>query len=70
MKINKKIENIDTNNFVKQYLKTCGIEDVKGYLNPDISFFDDPFDYLNIKKAIQIFDKHVNNKDTVGIVMD
>ena len=70
MKIKKKIENIDTNNFIEQYLKTCGIENIEGYLNPDISFFDDPFDYFNIEKAIQIFDKHVNNKDTVGIVMD
>ena len=70
MKIKKKIENIDTNNFIEQYLKTCGIENIEGYLNPDISFFDDPFDYFNIEKAIQIFDKHVNNKDTIGIVMD
>ena len=70
MKIKKKIENIDINNFIEQYLKICGIKDVEGYLNPNVSFYDDPFDYVNIEKAIEIFNKHVNKKDLVGIVMD
>ena len=70
MKIKKKIKNIDINNFIEQYLKICGIKDVEGYLNPNVSFYDDPFDYVNIEKAIEIFNKHVNKKDLVGIVMD
>ena len=70
MKINKKIKEINVDNFIEQYLKSCGIEDVKGYLNPDILFFDDPFDYVNINEAIQIFDYHVKNKSNVGILMD
>lgn len=70
MKINKKIKEINVDNFIEQYLKACGIENVEGYLNPDILFFDDPFDYVNINEAIQIFDYHVNNKSNVGILMD
>lgn len=70
MKINKKIKKINIDNFIEQYLKACGIENVEEYLNPDISFFDDPFDYVNINKAIQIFDYHVKNKSNVGILMD
>lgn len=70
MKINKKIKEINVDNFIEQYLKACGIENVEGYLNPDILFFDDPFDYANINEAIQIFDYHVKNKSNVGILMD
>ena len=70
MKINKKIKEINVDNFIEQYLKSCGIENVEGYLNPDILFFDDPFDYVNINEAIQVFDYHVKNKSNVGILMD
>ena len=70
MKINKKIKEINVNNFIEQYLKSCGIENIEGYLNPDVVFFDDPFDYININEAIQVFDYHVKNKSNVGILMD
>ena len=70
MKINKKIKEINVDNFIEQYLKACGIENVEGYLNPDVLFFDDPFDYVNINEAIQAFDYHVKNKSNVGILMD
>ena len=70
MKINKRIKEINVDNFIEQYLKSCGIEDVEGYLNPDLLFFDDPFDYVNINEAIQVFDYHVKNKSNVGILMD
>ena len=70
MKINKKIKEINVDNFIEQYLKSCGIENVEGYLNPDLLFFDDPFDYVNINEAIQVFDYHVKNKSNVGILMD
>ena len=70
MKINKKIKEINIDNFIEQYLKSCGIENVEGYLNPDLLFFDDPFDYVNINEAIQVFDYHVKNKSNVGILMD
>lgn len=70
MKINKKIKEINVDNFIEQYLKSCGIENVEGYLNPDVLFFDDPFDYVNINEAIQVFDYHVKNKSNVGILMD
>ena len=53
MKINKKIKEINVDNFIEQYLKACGIENVEGYLNPDVLFFDDPLDYVNINEAIK-----------------
>jgi len=69
LKINKKIEHIDKNNFINQYLSSCGIEDIQKYLNPDKSCFEDPFNYLNMKKAIEVFDKHIHD-DKIGIVVD
>ena len=70
MKIKKRIEKINCSNFIEQYLKSCGIEDVDLYLHPNIQCFDDPFDYKNIEKAIQVFDKHIQNKSNIGILID
>ena len=70
MKIKKKIENISCFNFIEQYLSSCGIEDVDRYLNPDRECFDNPLDYLNMKDAVELFDKHVKAKSKVGIVVD
>ena len=70
MKIKKKVENISCFNFIKQYLFSCGINDVDRYLNPDRDCFDNPFDYLNMKEAIQVFDKHIKQKSKIGILMD
>lgn len=70
MKINKKIKNISHYNFITQYLSACGIENVDEYLNPTRSCFENPFNYLNMKKAIQLFEKHIKENEKVGILMD
>ena len=70
MKIKKKIEKIDCSNFIKQYLKSCGIDDVDLYLNPNIQCFNNPFDYQNMEKAIKVFDKHIKKKNNIGILID
>lgn len=70
MKIKKRIDKINCSNFIKQYLKSCGIDDVDLYLNPNIQCFDNPFDYKNMKQAIKIFDKHIKNKNDIGILID
>ena len=70
MKIKKKIENLSAYNFINQYLKSCGIEDIDLYLNPTLECFENPFNYLNMEKAIQVFKKHIKENKKVGILMD
>lgn len=70
MKIKKKIENISCYNFITQYLESCGIEDIDLYLYPTTECFDNPFDYYNIEKAIQVFKHHAKENEKVGILMD
>ena len=70
MKIKKKIENLSAYNFINQYLESCGIEDIDLYLNPTLECFENPFNYPNIKKAIQMFEKHTKENKKVGILMD
>ena len=70
MKIKKKIENLSAYNFINQYLESCGIEDIDLYLNPTLECFENPFNYPNIKKAIQMFEKHTKENEKVGILMD
>lgn len=59
-KLNKK--------FIPQYLKACGIEDAKRYLNPDTRCFDNPWDYKNMGEAVDCLNEHL--KDKIGILMD
>ena len=70
MKISSKIEKIIPQDFIEQYLTSCGIENVKSYLNPKRSCFENPNNYLNMKDAINVFDKHLKNKSNFGILMD
>lgn len=70
MKIKKKIENLSAYNFINQYLESCGIEDIDLYLNPTLECFENPFNYPNMKKAIQVFEKHAKENEKVGILMD
>jgi hypothetical protein len=70
LKIKKKIENLSAYNFINQYLESCGIEDTDLYLNPTLECFENPFNYPNMEKAIQVFEKHTKENEKVGILMD
>lgn len=66
-----KLQIIDKN-FIVDYLRACGVEDIDRYIHPDNSCFDDPFDYPNMKEAILSWDNyyHTTDNQNVGIVID
>lgn len=69
MNVTPKLKKLNKN-FIPQYLKACGIEDTKRYLNPDASCFDNPWDYKNMGEAVDCLNAHINNKSKIGIIMD
>lgn len=70
-----KLQAIDKN-FIIDYLRACGVEDIDRYINPDNSCFDDPLSYPNVKEAILSWDNYYHTVDNltdnqnVGIVID
>ena len=62
--------NNDTSNVLKEVLKNRGINDYYRYLNLDESVVE-PYQNLdNISNAVNLFMKHFNNKDKIGILVD
>lgn len=57
-------------NFLNQYLRACGIEDVKQYLKADKSNYDNPFDYPNMEMAIDMTQKAIQDNLKIGIIID
>lgn len=60
----------NTNNIIKTILNNRGIEDWEAYINLCCASRDSYADLTNIDKAIELFDKHFQNKDPIGILMD
>lgn len=59
-----------TENIIKTILNNRGIEDWEAYINLCCASRDSYTDLTNIDKAIELFDKHFQNKDPIGILMD
>lgn len=60
----------DTGNIIKEILKNRGVNDYNTYLNLDKSILL-PYEYLeNIDKAVEMFTRHFNSKDKIGILVD
>lgn len=68
MKYKCKLEKI-TPHFIEDYLTSCGVSNVKKYLNPDNSCYENPMLYKNMDDAITMFHDKIANAD-VGIVKD
>lgn len=60
----------NTSNVIKEVLKNRGIEDYDKYLNLDDSVVI-PYDKLdNINSAVELFNKHFQCKNKIGIIPD
>ena len=60
----------DTSNILKEVLKNRGIEDYETYLNLDESVVIPYQNLRNIESAVQLFMKHFNQKNKIGILVD
>ena len=60
----------DINNPIETVLKNRGIENVCEYLNLKQASRDTYLGLDNIHKAVEVFDKHFQRKDPIGILAD
>lgn len=66
----KLIGSNNTDNVIKTILNNRGIENWEAYINLCCASRDSYINLTNIHKAIELFDKHFQNKDPIGILMD
>lgn len=69
MNITTKLDNI-SDNLISDYLKSLGITNIKRFLKPTKTCFEDPWNYPNMANACEILNFYVENKENIGIVMD
>ena len=60
----------DTNNIIKTILHNRGIEDWKEYVNLNSASRESYANLTNIEQAVELFDKHFQEKNPIGILMD
>ena len=70
MKIKPLLKEVDTNDFLRSYLRECGVRDVDNYLKADLACCDSPWDYPNMQRGVDRLKKAIDNDDVIGIVVD
>lgn len=70
MKVKPLLQSINSNTFLHDYLSACGIKDVEGYLNADLSVCDSPWDYPNMKEGVERLKKAINDGEKIGVLVD
>lgn len=71
MKIKQLLQQVNKDTFIQDYLTACGVYDVKEYLNPTGKYIDDPMDYENMAKGIELIEEVVPKQSTdIYIVQD
>lgn len=59
-----------TDNFLEDYLISCGVNDVDTYLSADLNCVDDPFQYIDMNKAVLRLQNAIKKKEKIGILID
>ena len=70
MKVKPLLQSIDTSNFLSQYLQALGIQDVDRYLDAGLENMDSPWDYPNMKMAVERLKKAIDGGEKIGILVD
>lgn len=70
MKVKPLLEQIDPSNFLNQYLQALVIQDVDKYLNAGLEVCDSPWDYPNMKMAVERLKKAVDGGEKIGVLVD
>ena len=70
MKIKPLLKEVDTNDFLRSYLRECGVRDVDNYLKADLACCDSLWDYPNMQSGVDRVKKAIDNDDVIGIVVD
>lgn len=70
MKVKPLLQSVDPSTFLNQYLQALGIQDVNKYLNAGLENMDSPWDYPNMKEAVERLKKAINGGEKIGILVD
>lgn len=70
MKVKPLLESVNSSTFLQDYLQALGIQDVNKYLNADLSVCDSPWDYPNMKEAVERLKKAIDGGEKIGILTD
>ena len=70
MKVNPKLSQVSSDTFINNYLSACGVKDIDKYLHPDNSCLDSPWDYPNMKEAVDRLHQASKKNDKIGILID
>lgn len=70
MKVKPLLQSISPYTFLEDYLQACGVENVDEYLNAEFEVMDSPWDYPNMKEAVDSLEKAINNKEKIGVLID
>ena len=70
MKIKPILNNIDSNNFLYQYLSACGVKNVDEYLRADLSTLESPWLYPNIQEGVERIKKAIDGGEKIGVLID
>ena len=66
MKINQKLSHITVDdNFIEDYLRLNGIEDIYKYMNPTWDCIEHPENYDNMQDGKELLEKHLGG--TIGV---
>lgn len=69
MKVQPLLDHIERD-FLTQYLTASGVKDIDKFLHPDANCFDDPFDYPNMKEAVEATKNALDNGSKIGLIVD
>lgn len=70
MKVKPLLKSINSSTFLQDYLQACGVEDVDEYLNAGLDVMDSPWDYPNMKMAVERLKKAIDGGEKIGILTD
>lgn len=70
MKVNPLLQSINPSTFLQDYLQACGVEDVNEYLNAGLDVMDSPWDYPNMKMAVERLKKAIDDGEKIGVLVD
>ena len=71
MKIKQLLQQVNKDTFIQDYLTACGVGDIQDYLNPTGKYIDNPMNYENMAKGIEIVEEVVPKQSIdIYIVQD
>ena len=71
MKKKQLLKQVNKDTFIQDYLTACGVGDIQEYLDPTGKYIDNPMNYENMAKGIEIVEEVVPKQSIdIYIVQD